>query len=81
MKRSEKVLRDNLETLHRLSNALLEREILDSDEIDKVIRGEDLPPVDRGKNGDPEKPQVQETKSPQPLSEQSAESGKTKKPA
>jgi cell division protease FtsH len=54
MKRSEKILRDDVETLHRLSNALLEREILDSDEIDKIIRGEVLPPVDRNKNGEPE---------------------------
>ncbi len=80
MKRSEKILRENLATLHRLSNALLDREILDSDEIDKLIRGEDLPPpVDRRKNGDPEKPQTQETKSAQPPTEQPADSGKTKK--
>src|SRR5512136_1435674 len=54
MKRSEKILREDIETLHRLSNALLEREILDSDEIDRIIRGEDLPPIDRRKNGEPE---------------------------
>jgi cell division protease FtsH len=50
MKRSEKILRDNIAILHRLSNTLLEREILDSEEIDKIIRGEELPPiVDSGK--------------------------------
>ncbi|MBI3786988.1 MAG: ATP-dependent zinc metalloprotease FtsH, partial [Ignavibacteriales bacterium] len=54
MKRSDKILREDIETLHRLSNALLEREILDSDEIDKIIRGEELPPVDKRKNGQPE---------------------------
>jgi cell division protease FtsH len=54
MKRAEKVLHDNIETLHRLSNALLEREILDSNEIDKIVRGEELPPVDKRKNGQPE---------------------------
>jgi cell division protease FtsH len=53
MKRSEKILKDNIKTLHRLSNALLEREILDSEEIDKVIRGEELPPVDKRVNGTP----------------------------
>jgi cell division protease FtsH len=53
MKRSEKILRDNLSLLHRLSNALLEREILDSEEIDKVMRGEELPPVEKRKNGQP----------------------------
>jgi cell division protease FtsH len=53
MKRAEKILRANLSTLHRLANALLEREILDSDEIDKIMRGEELPPVERRKNGQP----------------------------
>ncbi|GJQ19900.1 MAG: ATP-dependent zinc metalloprotease FtsH [Bacteroidia bacterium] len=52
MKRAEKILRDNLKSLHRLANALLEREILDAEEIDKVIRGEKLPPIERGNNGD-----------------------------
>ncbi|MEX1138528.1 MAG: ATP-dependent zinc metalloprotease FtsH [Bacteroidota bacterium] len=52
MKRAEKVLKENLKSLHRLSAALLEREILDAEEIDKVIRGETLPPVDRRKNGE-----------------------------
>jgi cell division protease FtsH len=56
MKRSEKILNDNLATLHRLAGALLEREILDSSEIDAVIRGEDLPPFDRRKNGENETP-------------------------
>jgi cell division protease FtsH len=51
MKRSEKILRENIATLHRLSGALLEREILDSGEIDKIMRGEELPPVDKRKNG------------------------------
>jgi cell division protease FtsH len=47
MKKSEKILKDNMAVLHRLSNALLEREILDADEIDKVMRGLPLPPVDK----------------------------------
>ena len=47
MKKSEKILKENMSVLHRLSNVLLEREILDSDEIDKVIRGIELPPVDK----------------------------------
>jgi cell division protease FtsH len=51
MKRSEKILNENLQTLHRLAGALLEREILDSTEIDAIIRGENLPPSDRRKNG------------------------------
>jgi cell division protease FtsH len=54
MKRAEKILRTNVSTLHRLAEALLEREILDSDEIDRVLKGEQLPPTDRRKNGQPE---------------------------
>jgi cell division protease FtsH len=61
MKRSEKILKDNIQILHRISNALLEREILDSDEIDKLIRGEKLPPIEKIPNGTPE---VQSVKAP-----------------
>ncbi|MGB2868833.1 MAG: ATP-dependent zinc metalloprotease FtsH [Bacteroidota bacterium] len=57
MKRSEKILKKNLPTLHRLSSALLEREILDSDEIDKLIRGEELPPVEKRTNGQNDLPE------------------------
>jgi cell division protease FtsH len=45
MKRSEAILNKHLDTLHRLAAALLEREILDSAEIDLIIRGDELPPV------------------------------------
>jgi cell division protease FtsH len=54
MKRAEKILNENLDTLHRLAAALLEREILDSTEIDALLHGEALPPADRRKNGQPE---------------------------
>jgi cell division protease FtsH len=46
MKRAEKILVENVETLHRLAEALLEREILDGIEIDAIIRGDTLPPRD-----------------------------------
>lgn len=49
MVRAEQILKDNSEILHRLAQVLLEREILDSEEIDKIIRGEELPPLK--KNG------------------------------
>jgi len=51
MKRAEKILNDNIDTLHRLSHALLEREILDAIEIDSIIRGEELPPLDKRGDG------------------------------
>ncbi len=51
MKRADKILKENSKILHRLANALLEREILDSEEIDKIIHGEELPPVGKHING------------------------------
>jgi cell division protease FtsH len=47
MDRADKILKDNMDTLHRLSAALLEREILDGEEIDKIIKGEELPPFEK----------------------------------
>jgi len=47
MDRAEKILSENIELLHRLSKELLEREILDGEEIDKIMRGEELPPIKR----------------------------------
>lgn len=53
MERAMKVLNENMDTLHKLSAALLEREILDSDEIDRIMRGEALPPFEKIKvNGE-----------------------------
>ena len=45
MDRAEKILNEHVEILHKLSNELLEREILDSGEINKIIKGEKLPPM------------------------------------
>lgn len=47
MDRADTILKDNIEMLHKISIALLEREILDSEEIDKLIRGEELPPYNK----------------------------------
>lgn len=51
MEKTDKLLKDNIDTLHRISLELLEREILDGTEIDKLINGEDLPPVVKNGNG------------------------------
>jgi cell division protease FtsH len=58
MAKAEKILTENIDILHKLSLELLEREILDSDEIDKIIRGEELPPFK--KNGSDTEPSSQE---------------------
>lgn len=53
MVRATEILDEDVELLHRLSAELLEREILDSEEIDKIMRGEVLPPQKKnGNNGD-----------------------------
>jgi len=65
MKRADTILRENTDTLHRLAQALLEREILDSSEIDSIIRGEQLPPLERSGNG--RAPQAQPATSTPPL--------------
>lgn len=54
-KRATDILSQNIDKLHALSNVLLEREILDSEEIDKVLRGEQLPPIIKNGNGKSEK--------------------------
>ena len=41
--RTTAIITGNLESLHRLASALLEREVLGGEEIDKVIHGEELP--------------------------------------
>ncbi len=46
MHRATSVLREHSEILHRMSQLLIERETLDSEEIDMVVRGEELPPIE-----------------------------------
>jgi len=43
--RAHDILTKHIKELHALAQALLEYEVLDGDQIDKVIRGEKLPPV------------------------------------
>jgi len=46
MQRATRILNENISVLHRMSELLVERETLDAEEIDMVIRGEELPPVE-----------------------------------
>jgi cell division protease FtsH len=43
--KATELLSANLDKLHLLAKALLEKEILDGEEIDKILRGEKLEPV------------------------------------
>ena len=51
MKRAEDILAVHRPVLDRIAEALLEREILDSDEIGMLIEGRDLPPPQRNGGG------------------------------
>jgi cell division protease FtsH len=42
---ARKIILENREALERMAAALLEREVLDADEIGKVVRGEELAPM------------------------------------
>ena len=50
MMRAEKILSENIDVLHKLSKELLEREILDAEEIDKIMKGEELPPLKKNED-------------------------------
>jgi cell division protease FtsH len=58
MDRADTILKDHTDMLHKISAALLEREILDSEEIDKLIKGEELPPYNKPVNVNGEKTQA-----------------------
>lgn len=47
--KAEKILKDNIDLLHKLSRILLEREVLDGEELKMIIRGEELPPISLNK--------------------------------
>jgi cell division protease FtsH len=54
MNRAENILKENIDVLHKLSKELLEREILDADEIQKIVNGEELPPLKKKEEEIPE---------------------------
>jgi len=48
--RAKSLLQENLETLHRLARALLDKETLNAEQIDAIIRGENLAGDDKEKS-------------------------------
>jgi len=42
--KAEKLLKENIDNLHALAEALLDHEILDGDQIDRILKGEKLAP-------------------------------------
>ncbi|HMS65576.1 MAG TPA: ATP-dependent zinc metalloprotease FtsH [Ignavibacteria bacterium] len=47
MDKAEKLLLENIDILNKMSDVLLEREILDSSEIDMLMQGQELPPFEK----------------------------------
>jgi cell division protease FtsH len=47
--KAEKILTDNIDILHNASKLLLEREVLDAEELDIIIKGEEIPPINKSK--------------------------------
>jgi cell division protease FtsH len=45
--RAKRILEENVESLHAVANSLLERETLDREEIELLLKGEELPPFKR----------------------------------
>ena len=54
------ILRDNIELLHSLSSALIDRETLTGEEVDRIIKGETLPPQTPEKAQPPAQEEVSE---------------------
>ena len=46
--KAKQLLSDNMDKLHVIALALLERESLDGDDLEKLLRGEKLEPLPRG---------------------------------
>ncbi len=47
--KAEDILNENIELLHKTSKILLEREILDAEELDMLLKGKELPPINKQK--------------------------------
>jgi cell division protease FtsH len=67
--RARQLLNDNTDKLHLLALALLEREVLDGDEIEKVLRGEKLEPLVRDRGDDRDRPAAAATVEEEPKRE------------
>ncbi len=51
MARAEELLRSNTDIMHRMAEALLEFEVLDDPQLDRLMRGETLDPIEKTQNG------------------------------
>lgn len=77
MIRAEKILEENREMLDKLSMVLLEREILDAEEINIIMRGEELPPIPEKGKVRPKKSETVNTEPPSYVKEMLEKRGKS----
>ncbi len=70
-----KLLQDNIDLLHALAKALLDRETITGDDIDLLIKGEPLPPFDAEGNGAAAKPAASAPSAPSTAPAPEAQSG------
>ncbi len=68
--KSRNILEDNIDNLHKLSEALLERETLTGAEVEMVMKGEELPSLEEKMRGNQSKPDA-EKKSEKPEQDKS----------
>ncbi|GAB5465052.1 MAG: ATP-dependent zinc metalloprotease FtsH [Candidatus Kapaibacteriales bacterium] len=47
--KAETILTENIDLLHKTSKVLLDREILDAEELSTLLKGEELPPISKAK--------------------------------
>jgi cell division protease FtsH len=50
---AKKLLKEKVETLHRMATAVLEKETLDSDDIERIMKGEPIPAPSNDESGGP----------------------------
>ena len=77
---AEQLLSENIDFLHAVSEALLEREILDGEEIEKIIKGEKLPPFNGHKKSPKRKSRRYTKKKPTKKDEKQGNSKENRNP-
>jgi cell division protease FtsH len=60
------ILNNNQDIMHRMAQALLERETIDANEIRMIIEGKELPPMNTSGGGTPATTDVQQVLKPEP---------------
>ena len=81
-KQATQLLKDNMDKLHLLANSLLEREVIDGEEMNKLLRGEKLdPPRQSDFDIKPEASALVEAPAPEPAPQLDAFSPPAPRPA